>query len=75
MTKSKKLPEMKIAFALYDGKYQTDKDNSICYEIVDTIEEAREDRTDFGDDTVIVKMHGIQVKIGLIEVIHSEIVA
>lgn len=40
---------------LFDGRYITDKDRSVCYEVCETLKEAKENANDYGDDTVIVE--------------------
>ena len=40
---------------LFDGRYRTDKDRAICYEVCETLKEAKENANDYGDDTVIVE--------------------
>ena len=40
---------------LFDGRYRNDKDRAICYEVCDTLKEAKENVNDYGDDTVIVE--------------------
>lgn len=40
---------------LFDGRYRTDEDRAVCYEVCDTLKEAKENANDYGDDTVIVE--------------------
>ena len=40
---------------LYDGRYRTDEDNAVCYEMCETLKEAKRNTKDYGDDTVIVE--------------------
>lgn len=40
---------------LFDGRYRTDEDRAVCYEVCDTLNEAKENADDYGDDTVIVE--------------------
>ncbi len=40
---------------LYDGRYRTDEDRSMCYEVCDSKIEAEENASDYGNDTVIVE--------------------
>lgn len=40
---------------LFDGRYRTDEDRAVCYEVCDTFKEAKENADDYGDDTVIVE--------------------
>lgn len=47
--------EIKKVWLLFDGRYITDEDRAICYESCETLKEARKNRTDYGDDTVIVE--------------------
>lgn len=43
-------------YALYDGRYPTEPDRAIVFEICDTLREARQNRKEYGDDTCIVKV-------------------
>lgn len=69
-----KVQQYVIAFMLYDGRYLTDENKAVCYEVCDSIEEARESKNDYGDDTVIVKCRGIKTKHRKIIQVHAEIV-
>jgi len=40
---------------LYDGRYRTDPDSAICYEVCESLKEAQENANDYGNDTVIVE--------------------
>lgn len=40
---------------LFDGRYRTDEDIAVCYEVCDTLKEAKENANDYGNDTVIVE--------------------
>ena len=40
---------------LFDGRYRTDEDRAICYEVCETLKEAKENADDYGDDTVIIE--------------------
>ena len=40
---------------LFDGRYRTDEDRAVCYEVCDTLNEAKENADDYGDDTIIVE--------------------
>lgn len=40
---------------LFDGRYRTQNDDAICYEVCDSLKEAKENAIDYGDDTVIVE--------------------
>ena len=40
---------------LFDGRYRTDEDRAVCYEVCETLKEAKENADDYGDDTVIVE--------------------
>lgn len=40
---------------LFDGRYRTDEDRAVCYEVCETIKEAKKNANDYGDDTVIVE--------------------
>jgi hypothetical protein len=42
-------------YGLFDGRWLTDEDAAVCFEFCDTIEEARENRLEYGEDTVIVE--------------------
>lgn len=44
-----------IKYALYDGRYLSDPDSASCYEVVDSIKEARRNKSNYGSDTVIVE--------------------
>lgn len=63
-----------IDYALYDGRYLTDPDRTICYTFCDTLKEARRERRDYGDDTVIVKCTKRVSGDGLQVIINEEIV-
>lgn len=40
---------------LFDGRYRNDEDRAVCYEVCETLKEAKENADDYGDDTVIVE--------------------
>lgn len=42
-------------FVLYDGRYTTNPDDAIVYEVCETLREAKENSRDYGTDTVIVE--------------------
>ena len=42
-------------YFLYDGRYRTDEDRAMCYEVCETLKEAKKSTKDYGDDTVIVE--------------------
>lgn len=44
-----------IDYALYDSRYRTDPDRAVIFEFCETLKEAEENRTEYGDDTCIVK--------------------
>ena len=44
-----------IKYALYDGRYLCDPNSANCYEVCETLKEARRNRNDYGTDTVIVR--------------------
>ena len=46
---------LKIVYELYDGRYLTNPDKAICFEVCDTLKEAKINAIEYGDDTVIVK--------------------
>ena len=43
-------------YAIMDGRYNTDPDRALVMEICDTREEAEENKSDYGDDCVVVKL-------------------
>lgn len=45
---------MTIVYFIYDGRFHTDPDRALVMEVCDTLEEARKNRRDYGDDCVIV---------------------
>ena len=40
---------------LFDGRYRTDEDKAMCYEVCETLKEAKKNADDYGNDTVIVE--------------------
>jgi len=46
---------MEKLWILFDGRYRTDEDRAVCYEVCETLKEAKENAGDYGDDTVIVE--------------------
>lgn len=46
---------MKTAYLLFDGRYRTDEDSATCFEVCETLQEAKRNAPDYGTDTVIVK--------------------
>ena len=40
---------------LYDGRYIHNQDRSILFEMCETLKEAKRNRKEYGDDTVIVE--------------------
>ena len=46
---------MKYLYLLYDARYRYDEDTATLFEVCDTLQEAKENAPDYGDDTVIVK--------------------
>lgn len=42
-------------FSIYDPRYLEDKNRAVCFEVCDTLEEARQNKDDYGDNNVIVK--------------------
>jgi threonine aldolase len=40
---------------LFDGRYRTDEDKAVCYEVCETLKEAKENANNYGNDTVIVE--------------------
>ena len=55
---------MKKIWMLFDGRYRTDKDSSLCCEFCNSKIEAEENASDYGDDTVIVEaeLYGTEIK-------------
>lgn len=49
------LMKKQYKFLLFDGRYRTDEDRAICYEVCDSLKEAKKNMLDYGTDTVIVK--------------------
>lgn len=50
------MPKTKLKdYAIYDSRYSTDPDRAVCFEICDTLKEARESKDDYGDGSVIVE--------------------
>lgn len=47
--------ETNKTYLLFDGRYLTDPDRAICYEVCDTLKEAKSSAPDYGTDTVIVE--------------------
>jgi hypothetical protein len=45
-------------FMLFDGRYRTEPDRAICLEFCKSLNEAKENATEYGDDTVIVSADG-----------------
>lgn len=45
-----------IGYGLYDGRYEKQPDRAVMYLFCESLDEARRDRTEYGDDTVIVKL-------------------
>ena len=41
---------------LFDGRYRTDEDRAVCYEVCETLREAKKKADNYGDDTVIVEV-------------------
>ena len=44
-----------IMYLLFDARYRYDEDRAICFTVCNTLQEARNEAPDYGDDTVIVK--------------------
>ena len=57
MEKTKKI------WLLYDGRYRTDEDEAVCYEMCETLKEAKKSANDYGDDTVIVEAETVGTEI------------
>lgn len=47
--------KLKTKYALYDGRFLENPYVSCCYETCETLKEARKNRKEYGDDTIIVK--------------------
>jgi hypothetical protein len=41
---------------LYDGRYRTNEDRAMVYEVCNSLREAEENASDYGTDTVIVEV-------------------
>jgi hypothetical protein len=63
---------MKIDYIIYDERYLTDPDSATCYEVCDTLNEARNSGPDYGGH-VIVKTTSQKVGKRTYEVIKEEI--
>ena len=48
-------PNQATIWMLFDSRYRTDEDRAVCYEVCETLREAKENADDYGDDTVIVE--------------------
>ena len=46
---------MKKIWMLFDGRYRTDEDSAVCYEVCGTLEEAKKGADSYGDDNLIVE--------------------
>ena len=46
----------KYYWGLFDGRFRTDEDRAICYEVCDTLGEAKQSLNDYGGETVLVEM-------------------
>lgn len=44
-----------IKYALYDGRYLSDPDSASCFEVCETLKEARKNKNSYGTNTVIVE--------------------
>lgn len=49
------MAKITTVYELYDGRYLTDPDRAVCYEVCQTYAEAKKERKEYGDDTFIVK--------------------
>ncbi len=63
-----------ISYMLFDGRYLNNPDSAVCYEVCDSLKEARENKDDYGTDTVIVKATSKCVGKGKYEIKSQEIV-
>ena len=62
-----------ISYFIYDERYYTDPDAATCYEVCDTLKEAKEVGPDYGSH-VIVKCIGKKTGERSYELVSSEIV-
>jgi len=61
--------KLEINYCLYDGRFITNPERAICYECCESLKEARKNKDDYGDDTVIVK-----TTIKGVEIVNQEII-
>jgi hypothetical protein len=56
--------KIRKVWMLFDGRYRTDEDAAVCFEVCDTLKEAKENALDYGDDTVIVEgdLYGREIR-------------
>lgn len=47
--------QTKKVWMLFDGRYRTDEDRATCYEVCESLREAKNSAKDYGNDTVIVE--------------------
>lgn len=52
------ITETKV-WILYDGRYLNDENSAIVYEVCHSLQEAKENASSYGTDTVIVEMRRI----------------
>ena len=52
-----------VIWMLFDGRYRTNKYTASCYEVCETLKEAKENAVYYGNDTVIVKAVTYRTKI------------
>lgn len=45
----------KKIWMLFDGRYRTDEYRAVCYEVCETLKEAKGNADDYGTDTIIVE--------------------
>ena len=47
--------KVKYLYLLFDGRYRTDEDRAVCFELCETLKEAKQNAPSYGTDTVIVR--------------------
>jgi hypothetical protein len=51
------MDKVETVWMLFDGRYLSNPDRAVCYEVCTSVKEARQNAPDYGNDTVIVKGH------------------
>ena len=69
------MSKLKTVFELRDGRYHTDPDRDIVYEVCETLKEARKEAKEYGDDTVILKTILKKIGVRRYEEVSSEVVS